>query len=262
VDSQAVREQLHKESPTGFPNTSWSEGDNIEMAFGQGGTVVTPIEEAEAYATFANGGTRYQPQIAAAIVNPVTDKVVKRFAPKVTGHVDLPPSIYTPILQGLEGVVSNVAGTAYGSFQQYADFSESQFQVAGKTGTGDVTNDTITRGDQEPDSWFVGFGPNPNPQYVVVVVVDHGGYGAQAAAPAVASIFNYLVANPIAPLQLPTPRNQPKSKPLHSNTPPPPKNATTTTTTSPPRSTTTTEAPTTTTTTSPPATTTTTPQPG
>jgi len=262
VDSQAVRKALHKQSPTGFPNTNWYEGDNIEMAFGQGGSVITPIQEAVAYATFANGGTRYQPQIAAAIVDPATDKVVKRFTPKVTGHVELPPAIYDPILQGLAGVVSNVAGTAYATFQQYAHFSESSFQVAGKTGTGDVTSGTVTRGNQEPDAWFVGFGPNPNPEYVVVVVVDHGGYGAQAAAPAVANIFNYLVANPIGPVQLPTPKVQPTKSPLKSNPPAGATTTTTTTTTVPRPAPTTTAPPATTTTTVPPATTTTTSQSG
>ena len=32
----------------------WYTGDNIEMAFGQGETVLTPIEQAVAYSTFAN----------------------------------------------------------------------------------------------------------------------------------------------------------------------------------------------------------------
>jgi len=40
-------------------------GDNVEMAFGQGETVVTPLQLADAYATFANGGTRYAPEVAA-----------------------------------------------------------------------------------------------------------------------------------------------------------------------------------------------------
>ncbi len=62
--------KLHAESPTGFPNTIWYTGDNVEMAFGQGATVITPIEQAVAYSTFANGGTRYAPQVAAAIVSP------------------------------------------------------------------------------------------------------------------------------------------------------------------------------------------------
>jgi penicillin-binding protein 2 len=124
-----------------------------------------------------------------------------------------------------------------------------------------VTSGTITRGDEEPDAWFVGFGPNPNPEYVVVAVVQNGGYGAQAAAPAVANIFNYLVANPIGPVQLPTRKVQPTKKRLKSNTPPP---AATTTTTTAPKAppATTAPAPTTTTTTAPPAATTTTTQAG
>ncbi len=116
VDSQATRQKLHQESPTNFPTTSWYTGDNIEMAFGQGGTVLTPIEQAVAYSTFANGGTRYAPQVASEIVDPLTGKVVKKLAPQVTGHVAISPTNYSAILQGLEGVVSNPNGTAYGDF--------------------------------------------------------------------------------------------------------------------------------------------------
>jgi penicillin-binding protein 2 len=43
----------------------------------------------------------------------------------------------------------------------------------------------------------VAFGPNPNPQYVVLAVIDQGGYGAEAAAPLVRNIFDYLVTNPV-----------------------------------------------------------------
>jgi penicillin-binding protein 2 len=231
VDSQPERELLHKESPTGFPNTTWYAGDNIEMAFGQGGTVITPIELADAYATFANGGTRYQPQIGAALVDPTNDKVVKRFTPKVTGHVSLPPATYSAILQGLEGVV--VSGTAAATFQQYAHFSLGQFQIAGKTGTADTAPSQITNGTDEPNAWFVAFGPEPNPEYVVLVVVNHGGYGAQAAAPAVMNVFNYLVTNPVGAVELPTPAAPPSNTPLPSNPPAGTAVPTTTTTTAP-----------------------------
>ena len=229
VDSQPERQLLHKESPKGFPNTAWYDGDNIEMAFGQGSTVVTPIGLADAYATFANGGTRYQPQFGAALVNPANDKVVKKITPKVTGHVSMSPGVYDPILQGLEGVVEN--GTAAGAFKQYAHFSLGQFQIAGKTGTADITANKITTGVQEPNAWFVAFGPIPNPQYVVVVVVDHGGFGATSAAPAVMNIFNYLVTNAIGPVHLPSTTAPPTNTPLRSN-PPAGTPAPTTTTTS------------------------------
>ena len=82
VDSQAEREKLHTEDPAAYPNTSWYTGDNIEMAFGQGATALTPIEQAVAYATFANGGTRYAPEVASEIVNPTTGKVVEADRPR------------------------------------------------------------------------------------------------------------------------------------------------------------------------------------
>ncbi|MHB8219216.1 MAG: penicillin-binding protein 2 [Acidimicrobiales bacterium] len=198
VDSPALRKQLHQATPTAFPYDTWYAGTNLEMAFGQGETVLTPIEMAQAYATFANGGTRYQPEVAAAITTP-GGKVLKTVQPKVTGTVSLPPSIYQPMLQGFEGVVATPKGTAYGIFKQYAHFSLTSFRIAGKTGSATVSIGTT----KEPDAWFIGFGPIPNPQYVVVVAVTQGGYGDQAAAPAVMNIFNYLVAHPVPQLSLP-----------------------------------------------------------
>ena len=135
-----------------YPNTGYYAADNIETAFGQGETLVTPIQQAVAYATFANGGTRYQPEVAAAIVNP-SGKVLKKFAPKVTGHVSLPSSTYQPMLAGFEGVVNSTAGTANAAFTQYAKFPMNAYDIAGKTGTADVGLN------KEPNSWFVGFGP-------------------------------------------------------------------------------------------------------
>jgi penicillin-binding protein 2 len=228
VDGAGERAALHKEDPADYPNASYYVGENVETAFGQGETLVTPMQQAVAYATFANGGTRYQPQVAAAIVGP-DGKVVKQFLPKVTGHVSLPPSTSQPMLAGFEGVVNSADGTANAAFSQYAKFPMSSYLIAGKTGTADVGLD------KEPNSWFVGFGPNNpspgTPEYVVVVVIDHGGYGAQAAAPAVAQIYNYLYTNPEQPVVLPTASKQPSSTAPTAN----PVAGTPTTTTTVPR---------------------------
>jgi penicillin-binding protein 2 len=186
VDSQAERLKLHALSPTGFPNTTWYTGDNVQMAFGQGATAITPIEQAVAYSTFANGGTRYAPQVAAAIVSP-SGQVVKRFTPQVTGHVNLPPAAYQALLAGFTGVVQNPRGTAYGTFQGL-NFPGG---LAGKTGTADTVPG------KEPTAWFIGFGPTADPQYVVVCVIDQAGYGATAAAPVVRDIYSYLATHPV-----------------------------------------------------------------
>jgi penicillin-binding protein 2 len=147
-----------------------------------------------AYSTFANGGTRYAPQVAAAVVSP-TGQVVKKFAPQVTGHVALSPSTYQALMTGFTGVVQNGKGTAYQTFQGL-NFPGG---LAGKTGTADTTLG------KEPTAWFVGFGPTASPQYVVVCVIDQAGYGATAAAPVVRDIFNYLATNPVGPATIPPP---------------------------------------------------------
>lgn len=194
IDSQALRTYDHTHYPSDYPNDTWFTGDQLEMAFGQGETLVTPLQLATAYATFANGGTRYVPQVAADIVNPATGGVVKTFQPKVAGHVSLPSQVRQALLQGLEGAVSSPDGTSYGTFQ---GFPLTEFPVAGKTGTASHTG-------QVPTSLFVGFAPANNPQYVVAVVIDQGGYGANGAAPVARDILSYLMSNPPGNVTQPT----------------------------------------------------------
>ena len=203
VDAPAVRLQLHNEAPKAFPYYQWYTGDNIEMAFGQGATAVTPIAMANAYATFANGGTRYAPEVAAAVMSP-SGHPVKVYGNRVLGHIYLPPGVRNPILQGLYGVVNSPDGTAYGAFQSVG-YDWSTFRVAGKTGTASNSPG------QEPNSWFVGFGPVAKPKYVVLCVIGEGGYGAMAAAPAVAQTFKYLATHPLAPTKISLPVTVPES---------------------------------------------------
>jgi penicillin-binding protein 2 len=223
VDSPEVRKELHAEDPAAFPHTTWYTGDNIEMAFGQGSTSLTPIALANAYATFANGGTRYAPEVAAAILSPHGD-VIQRYTPRVLGHVSLPASVRDPILQGLSGVVQNPKGTGYSAFQTYFHHSLASFPIAGKTGT------ASNKYGEEPNSLFVGFGPTTHPDYVVICVIDEGGYGADASAPVVAKTFNWLVSHPVPALNL----RPALSTPTKSSTTKKKSSTTTTTTTTTP----------------------------
>ncbi len=131
-------------------------------------------------------------------MDPVTHRVVQRFAPKVSGHVSYSPANYQAMLQGFEGAVQSPSGTAYAAFQ---GFPLSSFPLAGKTGTATIQEQ------HQPNSWFVGWGPLPTPQYLIAVVVEGGGYGSQAAAPVVRQGFDYLVAHPEAQTQLAAPES-------------------------------------------------------
>ncbi len=188
VDSPTVVAREHAQDPKDYPNGTWFTGNNLELAFGQGGTVITPLEQAVAYATFANGGTRYVPEVAAGTVD-AHGKVVRTIAPKVAGHITYSAADYQAMLSGFEGAVQNSKGTAAPAF---AGFPLSTFPLAGKTGT-------ATTNEQQPNSWFVGWGPVPHPQYLIAVVVQGGGFGSQAAAPVARQGFDYLVAHPESP---------------------------------------------------------------
>ena len=222
VDSPKVVAREHAQDPKDYPNSGWFTGNNLELAFGQGGTVITPLEQAVAYSTFANGGTRYVPEVAAGLVN-AQGKVMRTVVPKVAGHIAYSSADYQALLRGFEGVVQNPKGTAVGAF---TGFPLSSFPLAGKTGT-------ATTNEQQPNSWFVAWGPLPNPRYLIAVVVQGGGYGSLAAAPVVRQGFDYLVAHPetAVPLASPASPTSVAAPPL-----PPP----TTTTTAPARSATTT----------------------
>jgi len=207
VDSPTVVAKEHAQDPKDYPDGGWFTGSNVQMAFGQGGTVITPIEQAVAYATFANGGTRYAPQVAAGIVSP-SGKVVKKFAPVVTGHVTISAANHQAMLAGFEGAVNAPGGTATGSF---TNFPFGSLSLAGKTGTASSL-------EQVPTSWFVGWGPVDNPTYLIVVVIERGGYGASAAAPVARDGFQYLVDNPVTPVVLNPPGGPGGSTPAGTTT--------------------------------------------
>ena len=165
----------------------WRTGDSIVLAIGQGVLGATPLQLANGYAAFANGGTLYAPKIVDRVENPVTGEVVQAFGDRTLNQVYLPESIRRPILDGLLGVTSEVDGTAYFAF---AGFPHEEWSVAGKTGTAEV----VSKAD---NSLFAAFGPNPDPEYVVVAIMEESGFGASVAAPAVRRVLEPIATDSV-----------------------------------------------------------------
>ncbi len=186
------RKKLHAANPKAFPNGEWFTGDNVNTAIGQGDVAVTPLQLANAYATFANGGTVWQPRIALKITDQV-GKVIQELQPVQTRHVDLPAAWRDPMLAGFEGVVADGDGTAHAAF---AGFPLAAHQIAGKTGTAQVQG-------KQPTSVFASFAPATNPQFVVDAFLEEAGYGADAAAPVVRRIYDGLFNLPVQPVNIP-----------------------------------------------------------
>ena len=51
----------------------------------------------------------------------------------------------------------------------------------------------LGKGAERANAWFVGMTPRRNPDIVVAVLVEHGGWGAEAAAPIAAQLINAFV---------------------------------------------------------------------
>jgi penicillin-binding protein 2 len=184
VSTPETRRKLHDKYPKAYPNGQWFAGDNVNLAIGQGELTVTPLQLANAYATFANGGTVFEPRVADVVLG-ADGQPVRTFAPKISSHIDLPASLRDPIMRGLLGVTSDPRGTAAGAF---AGFSQVGFQVAGKTGTAQVVG-------KQDTALFTCFGPFPDPRYEVTVVMEEAGFGADAAAPVARRILDVLAGH-------------------------------------------------------------------
>ncbi|MDQ4132506.1 MAG: penicillin-binding protein 2 [Actinomycetota bacterium] len=181
VPDPDMRRRMHEENPQAFPTGSWFTGDNMNLAIGQGELVVTPMQLATAYATFANGGTVYAPRVASAIVD-AGQHPVRRIEPNPVRTIELPPAVRSVMLEGFKGAVVDPKGTAHPAF---GGFPLASFPVAGKTGTAEAPP-------KEDTALFAAFAPADDPRYVVAVVMEESGFGATAAAPVARRVLQVL----------------------------------------------------------------------
>ncbi len=180
---------------------NWQSGASINLAIGQGDVLVTPLQMANAYAAFANGGTLYQPGVIDHIT-PFNEpgSITKAFAPKVIRKLDFQPDAYAAMKDGFEGVTQNRVGAT--GKAAFADFPQDVWPAAGKTGTAQSGTKTNRR---EDHSWFVGFGPASDTapaRYSAAVIMEHSGAGGSASAPAVRRIFQTIATNGLGAVDL------------------------------------------------------------
>ncbi|MDP1709544.1 MAG: penicillin-binding protein 2 [Candidatus Komeilibacteria bacterium] len=152
----------------------WFLGDTYHLAIGQGDILVTPLQVANFTAVIANGGTLYKPQMVDHMVlSDGTSHIVK---PEIIrAHVVSDETIAT-IAAGMRQAVT--AGSAQ-------SLSTVDAPLAGKTGTAEYGESG------PPHAWFTGFGPYPDAEIVVTVLVEAGEGGNIASTPIAKKIFEY-----------------------------------------------------------------------
>ena len=167
---------------------SWQKGDTLNVAIGQGSTLVTPLQMAAFVGALLNDGKILQPSLMA------------NEAPVQRGHLPMTPESRKLIVDAMRRTVDT--GTAKRLFRQ-------DVVIGGKTGTAQVVRlgETRIKTEQMPykhrdHAWMASWGVKGGRQYVVIVMVEHGGGGSAAAGPVAREVFSALFGPPPgAPLE-------------------------------------------------------------
>ncbi|HET9078496.1 MAG TPA: penicillin-binding protein 2, partial [Acidimicrobiales bacterium] len=164
----------HQADPAVFQQAQWYPGNSDQLAIGQDEVLVTPLQLANAYSTFLDGGTLHVPSLVLD-AETAAGKVVKVFTPHGRHTIDIDPAWRAAMIAGFEGVTHDPKGTAYGIFNGPL----ANMDIAGKTGTAQVNPP------RQDSSVFTSFAPASNPKYVVDAFMEQSGYGSAVAAPVV-----------------------------------------------------------------------------
>lgn len=167
------RNELYREDLTDRP---WSAGDNVNLSVGQGDLQTDPLQMAVAYATIASGGVVPRPHVGMQVED-AAGRVLREIEPKPAGRVRIDAEWRDTILAGLHDAAQLPGGTSYAVFGGFP------VPVAGKTGTAE-------RPPYADQSWYVVLAPYPDPEIVVAVTFEQGGFGAETAAPAALQILS------------------------------------------------------------------------
>lgn len=157
----------------------WRMGDTLNLSIGQGFINTTPLQLAKFVSEIASGT-----QLDLTLIKSQTqEKIVQK-------PLDISKSFLNMVREGMDKVVNEQGGTAYG-----ARFNYLGQMMAGKTASTQVRRITLKEREegvkkQEDLPWqyrdhamFVAYAPTNKPRYAVAVVVEHGGGGSRTAAP-------------------------------------------------------------------------------
>jgi penicillin-binding protein 2 len=176
----------------------WYAGETISLGIGQGYNSFTPLQLAHAVANLANNGVVMKPHLVKIIENGVTHERTLT-VPKESYRIALKQENIDFIRAAMVGVTTEPGGTGL------RVFSGADYVSGGKTGTAQVVGlkknekgrsvyDSKTMAERHRDhSLYIAFAPADKPRIALALVVENGGFGAEAAAPIARKAFDYYL---------------------------------------------------------------------
>ena len=169
----------------------WYAGETISIGIGQGYNAYTPIQLAHATAILANNGVVFRPHLVKFITDTKSGNRTL-IESKPTRTLDLKPEHIEVIKNAMVGV--NKEGTGARAF------AGAEYVSAGKTGTAQVYSlkgaeykaGTVKK-ELRDHALFIAFATADAPTIALAVLVENGGFGAQAAAPIARQVLDYYL---------------------------------------------------------------------
>ncbi len=168
-------------------NGKYNQFTFLSMAYGYG-ISVTPINTLTFYNAIANNGYRVKPQIVTALKK--HGRIIKEFKNYETETEKIcSDKTLKSVKKALLDVVENKRGTAH-------NIKSSRYKIAGKTGTALTYSTKTDRFEKVYRASFVGYFPEEQPKYSMIVVLygltglTHS--GGVAAAPVFRKVADYI----------------------------------------------------------------------
>jgi len=160
-------------------------GDTANLSIGQGDTLVSPLQMAQAMAAIANGGTLLQMRLVQQIQS-LDSAIVTAYDPRARGVVHIDARVMKSLRKGLIDVVNSGSGTA-------GRASLGHVVVAGKTGTAQWG----PKNNERTAAWFTGFAPADKPRYAFAALYEGEAnnddvHGGTQAAPLIGAVLKQL----------------------------------------------------------------------
>ncbi len=165
-------------------HSSWFPGETVITGIGQGYWNATPLQLANAVATIASGGPRYDlSMVSAQQKNGVWMENSAQLAPR---QVDFGDGKNLAIVhRAMENVTRFPWGTAKTAFKG------ATYKSAGKTGTVQLVamgqdekyDESKISKKHHDNAVYIGYAPIEHPEIAIAVVVENGGHGGESAAP-------------------------------------------------------------------------------
>lgn len=178
LENMMFGEELPYDLPSGISSYVLDDDteteDVLQLAIGQGATLMTPMHLNMITAAVANGGTVYKNQIIDQITTG-TGTVLSSTSPEAYRTV-MSEEIASYLRDFMRETVTE--GTA-------TKMSNCSYDPAGKTGSAEYLD-----GETSSHAWFTGFAPYDDPEIAITVLLEGAGSGGTAAVPVAIDVLD------------------------------------------------------------------------